>query len=186
MNPLIAVQNCTTGRFRGVLVLLLILVSSPANAADARAQAKAYMLHFPKFARAETATSSGRVTELRLTVDCGIITGVSNIPRGWSLELQGPSSGRTVFTATAEHGATYLWDLKPWNGSISIVPTDVACLDVNAEIVTDGPTVYPKPLIRYGRKQLNKWGQTPFSALTCLDSTPWPRLPTISVSSTPP
>lgn len=115
------------------IALIGLSLSTEVRAADC-----CYKLKFPNFVRKESSSGSGRVSKLKVTVQCGHITGVSNIPRGWSVEVLRLSAGTASIRAAAEHGATYLWDMKAWDGSILIMPTDAGCFDVSAEIVTDG------------------------------------------------
>lgn len=130
------------------------MLGGHSNAFPAHASDCCYTLHFPKFVRQETGTSSGRVSKLEVTVQCGRIAGVVNIPKGWSVTVSNPSANIAQIHAEADHGASYLWDMKAWNDSVLIMPTDSDCFNVGAEIFTDGPEENPNPVIRLARKQL--------------------------------
>jgi hypothetical protein len=77
-----------------------------------------------------------RVTSITVTVTCGYIVGVSRIPGDWWVKMEGPISGETTFSASAGHGASYLWKLETWNRSIEIAPYEKSCFDVSAVVMT--------------------------------------------------
>jgi hypothetical protein len=136
------------------LMLLWSCVAAAANYVDDVGRGPKYRLYFPPFKRVETESSSGRVTAIKVTVHCGFITGISRVPGDWWVEMRGPISGETTFAASAGHGASYLWNLKTWNGSISITPYDMSCFDVTAGVLTDGPDDAKVQETLYTRKQL--------------------------------
>jgi len=68
--------------------------------------------------------------------------------------LRGPVSGESTLVASAGHGASYLWRLETWNGSIAITPYDTSCFDVEAAVVVDGPDDAKGNELKYTRKQL--------------------------------
>jgi len=120
-------------------LLLWISTAGAADYVDDLGHGQRYRLYFPPFERVETGTGSGRVTALKVTIHCGYFTSVSPIPGDWWLELHGPVSGESTLAASAGHGASYLWRLETWNGSIGITPYDETCFDVEASVITDGP-----------------------------------------------
>jgi hypothetical protein len=133
-----------------------ILVCCPAIAiagayADDLGKGPRYRLFFPAFERVETDTHSGRVANIEVVVKCGYVTGLSKIPGDWWVSLRGPISGETTIVAEAGHGASYLWRLETWNGSITITPFDASCFDVSARVFTDNE---PPRELTYTRRQL--------------------------------
>ena len=95
-----------------------------------------------------------RVTAIRVTITCGYVTGVSRIPGDWWIEIRGTISAETTLSASAGHGASYLWRLETWNGSISITPYDMSCFDASAVVISErGDSDESKQHV-YSRKQL--------------------------------
>jgi hypothetical protein len=135
-------------------MLLWAGAATAANYADDLGRGPRYRLYFPPLQRVETETNSGRVTAIKVTVRCGYFTGISRIPGDWWVEMHGPISGETTLVASAGHGASYLWNLETWNGSIAITPYEMSCFDVEAAVTTDGPDESKAAETAYTRKQL--------------------------------
>ena len=113
------------GVMRALLAAGILCWSAAAaavNYVDDLGRGPRYRLFFPPFKRVETETGSGRVTSIMVTVRCGYFTGVSRIPGDWWLEMHGPISRETTLVAQAGHGASYLYRLETWNGSIAVSP----------------------------------------------------------------
>jgi hypothetical protein len=142
---------------RTIAAAIVVALSCSASArpyVDDLGDGPRYRLYFPPFKRVETDASSGRVTAITLTIRCGYITGISQIPGDWWIQMRGPISGETTFFAEAGHGASYLWKLETWNGSITITPYDMSCFDVSASVMTDAADNEQKRVLVYTRKQL--------------------------------
>ncbi|HXF77280.1 MAG TPA: hypothetical protein VN598_00340 [Usitatibacter sp.] len=135
-------------------LLLWPAVAGAVGHADDLGRGPRYRIYFPPFKRVETENSSGRVTAIEVTVSCGYFTGVTTIPGDWWIQMRGPISGRSTLEASAGHGASYLWDLKTWDGSITVTPYDQSCFDVEAIVATDGPDETKAAQTKYTRMQL--------------------------------
>jgi hypothetical protein len=140
---------------REIVAALLISSASVAHAGaytDDVGRGPRYRLFFPPL---KLATDDGeRVTAIKVTVTCGYITGVSPIPGDWWMEMRGPISGETTFSASAGHGVSYLWKLKTWNGSIAITPYEASCFDVSAGVITERGSDDKATEHKYSRRQL--------------------------------
>jgi hypothetical protein len=101
-------------------------------AADAARTARMVRIGWPPVAL--KSEDGERISAIELTVTCGRFRRVTNIPDDWSLEVVSPSSEQTTLRASAGHGASELWDLRPLERVIWISIKDDACFDVRARI----------------------------------------------------
>ncbi len=140
---------------RKLAAALIFLGASIANAgahSDDLGRGTSYRLFFPPLQLSRDAGE--RVTAIRVTVICGYVTGVSRIPGDWWIEMRGPISAETTLSASAGHGASYLWRLETWNGSILITPYDMSCFDVSAVVITENGDSDESKQHVHSRKQL--------------------------------
>jgi hypothetical protein len=91
--------------------------------------ARHYRLLFPAIALEK----DERIDALTVEVRCGYIKGVLPAPEDWSFEVRTISRVATL-NAAAGHGASWLWDIRPWNRVIAIQPYDTSCFDVTATV----------------------------------------------------
>jgi hypothetical protein len=113
---------------------------------------KALAVYFPPI-KLDSANYE-RVSGISLFIKCGEIRALRHVPPDWSFQSRGPISREVEFHAGAGHGATWLWSIDQWNGSIAVAPTDQACFDISAKIFTDGQVDEKNQEITLSRKQL--------------------------------
>ena len=94
-----------------------------------------------------------RVTHLYVKVECGEFGGVRSIPADWYMSTERSGSVESVLEAYAGHGATYLWSLREWSGSIEVSIIEPECFTVSAIVKTSGDGDTPRE-IRLSRTQL--------------------------------
>jgi hypothetical protein len=119
---------------RGVAAVLIgaALIASPGQSAEA---AKRHRLYWPQLAISKA--NGERVDAIAVEMKCGRFRGVSTIPNDWSVEVLSPSSEVTHLRASAGHGASMLWNLREWDGSIVVSVEDSECFDISASVTVD-------------------------------------------------
>jgi len=129
------------------LVLHICALLGGSAAASDSAQPRKYRLYWPTLTLAKD--KGERIESLQVLVSCGRFRGVTEIPSDWSLEIASPSSGNTTLRADAGHGATTLWNLHQFNGTILISIEDRSCFDISGEVTTTEKRQYS-----FGQTQL--------------------------------
>ena len=111
------------------VVAVLALAASPSSLSHEGTAPGHYRLVFPPIALAK----DERIDGLTIEVRCGYIKGVLPAPEDWSFEVRTISRVATLH-ASASHGASWLWDIRPWNRVVAIEPSDASCFDVTATV----------------------------------------------------
>ena len=134
-------------------ILGIIAVSAAADSGAAEyGKEAALTVYFPPI-KLDSANYE-RISGLSVFIKCGEIRALRRVPPDWHFQSRGPISRAVEFHAGAGHGATWLWTIDPWNGSIAVAATDQSCFDVSAEIFTDGHAQDKNQKIVLTRKQL--------------------------------
>jgi len=120
------------GRAVAAFTVGAALITSSVGAAET---VKRQHLHFPHLALSKD--RGERVEAISVEMTCGRYRGISTIPKGWSVEMVGPSSEVTHLRASADHGTSELWSLRQWDGSIVISVEIPECFDVSASVIVD-------------------------------------------------
>ena len=106
-----------------------------------------YRLYFPRL----ELHPDEQIVGFTVSVACGHIESVTAIPDDWNVDVARAVSEAETFHATAGHGAPYLRQLDPFNGSLHIRPSDRQCFDVHATVEA---TFDRERLIKLSRSQL--------------------------------
>ena len=93
--------------------------------------ARGYRLYFPHL----TLAPDEQVESFRVSVACGHIYAVTDIPNDWNVEVTRAISSVEALSASAGHGISYVRQLDLFNGSIRIREVAHDCFAVSA-IVT--------------------------------------------------
>jgi hypothetical protein len=120
------------GRVVAALTVVITLTAWPVVAAEAAKQQRLYWPHL-----ALSSAQGERVEAINIEMKCGRFRALSNIPDDWSLEVASPSSEVTHLRASAGHGASMLWNLREWDGSIGVVVREPQCFDISATVAVD-------------------------------------------------
>ena len=91
--------------------------------------APTYRLAFPAIALEK----DERIDALKIEVHCGYIKSLLSVPEDWSFEVRTISRVATL-QASAGHGASWLWDIRPWNRVVAIQSYDASCFDLTATV----------------------------------------------------
>jgi hypothetical protein len=114
------------------LTVAALLTAAPVVAAEA---AKHQRLYWPQLALSKD--RGERVESIAVEITCARFRGISNIPNDWNVEVVSPSSEVSHLRASAGHGATMLWSLREWDGSIILSGSEASCFDISASVVVD-------------------------------------------------
>ena len=115
-------------------VLCLALISQ-------NAFADSYVVRWPTTVL--PANEDMRIYELHITLKCGYIKAVNNLPDDWSLEITRPVSGISELHAEAGHGISRIASMAEFNDviKVSYQPEDIGCFKLSATIIRSGPEV---------------------------------------------
>ena len=115
-----------------VSLLVALSICSPTHAASRSGN----RLYFTEINLDKTAGE--RIEEVRVSVACGHIEAILDIPDDWNIEVIRAISAVEEFHASAGHGGSMLENIKKLNGIIRIKITEEKCFDVSASILTSG------------------------------------------------
>ncbi len=115
-------------------IVLLACMSGCASNSEALRTGHRYRLFFPSITL-DTANGE-RIESVEVTVSCGRFRALTVIPNDWSAEVVSPMSDETILRASAGHGATTLWNMRDWDGTIIISVEDASCFNISATVGT--------------------------------------------------
>jgi hypothetical protein len=91
-----------------------------------------YRVFFPQLTL--NSAEGERIDRLDISMVCGSFRSISTIPQDWSVQVVSPSSARTSFAADAGHGETTLWNLRQFQGTVTISVDERECFDLSAKV----------------------------------------------------
>jgi hypothetical protein len=91
-----------------------------------------YRIFFPQLTL--NSADGERIDRLDISMACGSFRSISTIPEDWSVQVVSPSSARTSFAADAGHGATSLWNLRQFQGALTISVDERECFELSAKV----------------------------------------------------
>ena len=106
-----------------------------------------YKLHFSKLA----VPQGQRVAAIQLKIACAHILDIDNIPVDWSIETVRAISAVEEFGAQAGHGASWLDDLKPLDGviTVSVTGDGASCFTISGTLLTEDDDRDHKQRLRF-------------------------------------
>jgi hypothetical protein len=133
-------------------VLAILIGAAGAAYGQQYGREKALFVYFPPI-KLDSANYE-RISGISLFIKCGEIRALRQVPADWSFQSRGPISREVEFHAGAGHGATWLWNIDQWNGSIGVAATDHTCFSISAKVFTDGQANEKNQEITLSREQL--------------------------------
>ena len=110
------------------LITLLAIITSLVCAAVSSSAAE-HILRFPKSAVSEL----GPIDKLNVTVACGHISSLRNIPGLYDIEMEYDMPTEITFEARPRLGASAV-ELSHWDGVIAVLSESDACFAVKVEV----------------------------------------------------
>jgi len=113
------------------ILLLLLLASLAGSSAGPPRPPTEYHLFFPTV----KLQPDEQIEKFEVSVACGHVVSVINIPSDWNVSVSRAVSSVEQIHASAGHGISYLRQLRPFDGTFRIRPTDRSCFEVTATVV---------------------------------------------------
>ena len=140
-------------KMRIIITLTLLLgISLFTMAAFAAESHQVYRLFFPNMNLSKD--GGEQIEEVHLSVACGHIEAITNIPDDWNIEVVRAISAVEKLNASAGHRGSRLSGIEKLNGAIRITVGEKECFDVSATILISGKNIRQVELPRSKLKLL--------------------------------